>query len=162
MDTGYIIGSVIVLVVLYGGFGVWAFLFNKNKKRAAQIYSITEKDTDDTIPLRNFTCAFQEDDIKVFKYISWTINRANQPAGGYPLLKGAYIDYGKQCLVLANGIREKITYKKNKKHLGFINQKELKCQSGKNAIVCNHCGATNKIQPNGKNECEYCGSPLKI
>ncbi len=84
----------------------------------------------------------------VIKNISTMINKG--------FFKNAYIDFGTKCVVLQQdeqirAVNVNIQYS----NMSDENNSEYI------TVICNGCGAVNKIAASTDAECEFCGSPLK-
>lgn len=69
----------------------------------------------------------------------------------YGYFKEVYIDIGKKCLVFANISRKENAAAPNNKNIHM---------NGHIIVICNGCGAKNKIIKGSVGECQYCGMPI--
>ncbi len=123
----------IELVVVYGILIAMAIYMNKKTNRQKQIYSIIENSDTDNISLQEIVSALQMEFVVIKKEILSMSSNSNKRK--YPLLNGSHLDLGKQSLILAIGVRNRVNEKRKHKSE----------KSDNNVVVCKHCGATNKI-----------------
>lgn len=138
-------------VIIIGGLSVGYYFFTKKKKRQCQIYATIDGTNAAQISIQKITSTLQLDFVTISKDIaSMSMNHYD-----YPLLKGAYIDVGNQCIVLAQKALDKTSKKGKSIPYSISESKEII------TVTCKSCGAENTKEKGATKNCEYCGSPLK-
>ena len=144
-DGTSVVGSIIMMVVLFGGAGAFtlykAHSYIKKGTKYNRYVSIINNSNDTLID--TIAAAYPTTYEKAAKDIQAMIN------DGY--FMNAYIDLNRRELMMPqNAVSVHTTVNQNPTHI----------EAQPTSIECKNCGATNTIVPGTVNECEYCGSPL--
>lgn len=140
-------------VAFYGGLITLCVFMIRREKRQKKIYTVIKNYEDNAIPMQTIVRALHIEFEVVAKDVDSMSDNIN-----FPLLKGAYIDYDHQTLVLANDATDKkLEVIKNQL---FPKQKTFFQKKIYITVTCKYCGAENKKEKGSVKECEYCGSPL--
>ena len=139
-----IVSGIVVVLVIFGGTGLISLIkarsfIDKGKKYERYVYIVNS--TDET-SIDNIAAAYPTSYEQAVKDLQSMIN------DGY--LREAHLDLNNREF-----IRKRKAAPANENQPSSSNNQVT-------SVKCKNCGATNTVVPGTVNECEYCGSPLKI
>ena len=144
-DGSSIVGSLIMMIMLFGGGGAFALYkahsYIKKGTKYNRYVSIINNSNNTLID--TIAAAYPTTYEKAAEDIQSMID------DGY--FMNAYIDLNRRELIMPQkSVSDNITVNQNPTHI----------DAQPTSIECKNCGATNTVVPGAVNECEYCGSPL--
>ena len=144
-DGSSVVGSLIMMIMLFGGGGAFALYkahsYIKKGTKYNRYVSIINNSNNTLID--TIAAAYPTTYEKAAEDIQSMID------DGY--FMNAYIDLNRRELIMPQkSVSDNITVNQNSTHI----------DAQPMSIECKNCGATNTVVPGAVNECEYCGSPL--
>ena len=144
-DGSSVVGSLIMMIMLFGGGGAFA-LFKAHsyiKKGTKYNRYVSIINSNNTTLIDTIAAAYPTTYEKAAEDIQSMID------DGY--FMNAYVDLNRRELIMPQkSVSDNITVNQNSTHI----------DAQPMSIECKNCGATNTVVPGAVNECEYCGSPL--
>ena len=144
-DGSSVVGSLIMMIMLFGGGGAFALFkahsYIKKGTKYNRYVSIINNSNNTLID--TIATAYPTTYEKAAEDIQSMID------DGY--FMNAYVDLNRRELIMPQkSVSDNITVNQNSTHI----------DAQPMSIECKNCGATNTVVPGAVNECEYCGSPL--
>lgn len=137
-------GSVIMMILIFGGSGAFTFYKANSYIRKGTKYqryiSIINSSHDRLID--RIAAAYPTSFEQAAKDLQSMLD------DGY--FTNAYVDLNRRELIMPKTAAVNIV----------VNQPAVAANPQTKSVKCKNCGATNTVVPGAANECEYCGSPL--
>lgn len=144
-DGSSVVGSLIMMIMLFGGGGAFALYKAHSYIKKGTKYNryVSIINSNNTTLIDTIAVAYPTTYEKAAEDIQSMID------DGY--FMNAYIDLNRRELIMPQkSVSDNITVNQNSTHI----------DAQPMSIECKNCGATNTVVPGAVNECEYCGSPL--